>query len=760
MTSLLAYCDPWSVAPGESVDVMVSCEGADRFRADLVRVTHPAAGYEAPLKEEIVPVPANGEYPARRQALHAGSWAFVPASPLIAAIRNLTLQCFLYPTLPHGGPQAIMGSWSESEGRGFLLGIDAEGCLELRLGDGRGGVSRASTGQPLTANRWYLVAATFDSASRGIVLYQQPLDDHVFSTEDVVHLAGEATLMPTPGPGPFMFAGWHESGDKPDRMTTGGHFNGRIDRPRLSNRALGRDELIALAGPTVPEDLGGAVVAAWDFSHDISGESIRDIHRHGLHGRTVNQPTRAIPGHNWTGAEMNWSRVPEQYGAIHFHDDDLDDARWQPDLKIELPEDLKSGTYAVRLKAGETHFRVPFFVRPPRGRATARVAYLAATASYIVYGNLRSRMTAAGYEVDKGRLTVMDATDVELIDRRQLGLSCYDVHRDGSPVYYASRLRPLTNMRPTGRLINYAADLFVVDWLEASGEPYDVIADEDLEAEGMDLLAPYRVVVTGSHPEYYSLGMLDAVEGWLRRGGRFMYMGGNGFYWRAAWHPEKPGRLEVRRAEDGTRANEAEVGAYYHSFTGEYGGLWRRNHRAPNKLVGNGFISQGFDASVPFRRRDASRDPRVAFMFEGIEDENLGDFGILEGGAAGQEIDCYDQALGSPPHGLVVASSEGHSNIYMIANEDMGSLNPAVDGVHHPKIRADMVFFETDGGGAVFSVGSIAYSGSLGHRGGDNDIARLTTNVLRRFVDETPFPPPRPAHAPPGFTAREQKGKS
>ena len=281
------------------------------------------------------------------------------------------------------------------------------------------------------------------------------------------------------------------------------------------------------------------------------------------------------------------------------------------------------------------------------------MAYLAATATYMAYGNNRGRFTSSSSEMEKGRLTAMDATDMELIDKRELGLSCYDVHRDGSTVYYASRLRPLANMRPTGRLWNYAADLFVVDWLEASGEPYDVITDEDLEAEGMDLLDPYRVVITGSHPEYYSLRMLDGVEGWLRRGGRFMYMGGNGFYWRIAWHPEKPGRLEVRRAEDGTRSNKAEVGAYYHSHTGEYGGLWRRNHRAPNKLVGVGFISQGFDASAPYRRLDASLDPRVAFMFEGIDDEVLGDFGVLEGGAAGQEIDCYDAALGSPPHGLV-----------------------------------------------------------------------------------------------------------
>ena len=59
-----------------------------------------------------------------------------------------------------------------------------------------------------------------------------------------------------------------------------------------------------------------------------------------------------------------------------------------------------------------------------------------------------------------------------------------------------------------------------------------------------------------------------------------------------------------------------------------------------------------------------------------------------------------------------------------------------------PPIRADMVFFECPNGGAVFSAGSIAYVGSLSHQNYDNNVARLTTNVLKRFADPTPFPQP------------------
>jgi N,N-dimethylformamidase len=49
------------------------------------------------------------------------------------------------------------------------------------------------------------------------------------------------------------------------------------------------------------------------------------------------------------------------------------------------------------------------------------------------------------------------------------------------------------------------------------------------------------------------------------------------------------------------------------------------------------------------------------------------------------------------------------------------------------------VFFETPAGGAVWSTGSISYLGSLAHDDYRNGISRLTANVLRRFLDPTPF---------------------
>ena len=65
--------------------------------------------------------------------------------------------------------------------------------------------------------------------------------------------------------------------------------------------------------------------------------------------------------------------------------------------------------------------------------------------------------------------------------------------------------------------------------------------------------------------------------------------------------------------------------------------------------------------------------------------------------------------------------------------------------------RADVVFFETPDGGAVFSTGSIAWAGSLATDKYDNDVAKLTTNVLHRFAQEEPFEVPEDVAGPKGL---------
>jgi N,N-dimethylformamidase len=743
MPTLLAYADPISAAPGEDVRFMVSCEGADRYRCDIVRLLSPEAGPEAPpFREEIFECPLNAEHPGREQPIVIGSFVQVPPSALVNGLEGFSVQAYLWPTLPGDGAQAILGTWDDEARSGFVLFVDAGGRLALRLGDGHDVVELASD-EPLLRRVWYFVAATLDAATGAMQLWQEPLARHRFVPAVPQHKRATTTVRPCSA-GPLLLGAWR-SGDEtinglPDVAAC---FNGKIDRPRLARRALSRAELQALAGDDwAAGPLLADVIAAWDFAIGIQGEVAVDTGPNRLDGRTVNLPTRAVTGHNWTGEVHDWKQAPGQYGAIHFHEDDLDDARWQPDLALTVPQGMASGVYAARLRAEDAEFYVPFYIRPRRGEARSPVAYLAATATYAAYTNNVARFVSPLTELYQGRLTVIDETDMLALEHTEIGLSCYDRHRDGSGVCYSSRLRPATNVRPKGRLWNFCADLFVVDWLDRCWGEVDVVTDEDLHREGLDLLRRYRVIVTGSHPEYDSAQMLDALDGFLRLGGRLMYLGGNGFYWRIAHHPSNPAIIEVRRAEDGVRAWIAEPGEYYHSFTGEYGGLWRRQGRPPQHLCGVGFIAQGFDASAPYRRQAAADDPRVRFIFEGVEDDILGDFGELRDGAAGLELDCADPRLGTPAHALIVATSENHSNVFELVAEEIAVPHGVTDGAHNPAVHADMVFYETPGGGAVFSVGSIAYPGALGWNSFDNNIARLTINVLRRFADPAPFEMP------------------
>ena len=72
MTTILAYCDPISAAPGDAVRFMVSCEGAADYRAEIVRLINPQAEPEATIivtrQEPPDPPPLRMPVPVRYAA--------------------------------------------------------------------------------------------------------------------------------------------------------------------------------------------------------------------------------------------------------------------------------------------------------------------------------------------------------------------------------------------------------------------------------------------------------------------------------------------------------------------------------------------------------------------------------------------------------------------------------------------------------------------------------------------------------------------
>jgi len=726
---LLGYSDTFSVENGGEIAFKISSDRPYRVTIERLRsADHAGVG----LKTSPVGSTVDGDYTGRVQQVACGSHVDI-ADAGAFALSRFTLAAHIWPTRPVSGRwQALLGGWSEADGAGYALGLDGKGCLALRIGDGRGGEAILSSGQPLLERHWYLVAASFDAATGEGWIAQRPLQRYAAPGDTTAEKSARLEVQPAP-PQRFRIAAWGGA-------AATGHYNGKIDGPRVASRALSAGERTALlAEPALP-DFGDALVAHWDFAREIPSTRIVDTSPHGRHGRTVNLPTRAMKGWNWDGSTYDWTRDPAQYGAIHFHDDDLHDCGWETDFTLSVPDDLPSGLYCAHLDSGDAEDRIPFVVRPRRGTARAPLALLLPTASYWAYGNSHHHLEWREGENVRGVFTTIDATALFLHEHPEFGCSLYDHHSDGSGVCIASRLRPLLNMRPKERLWQLPADTHIIDWLEGVGLEFDVITEDDLEAEGAELLSRYRCVLTGTHPEYPSKRMLDAYLAFQQSGGRFVYLGGNGFYWRTSYHPDLPGVIEMRRGEDGIRTWAAEGGEYHHAFTGELGGMWRRMGFAPQAVAGTGMTAQGFDISTSFERTPDSFDPRIAFAFEGIGPaERIGDFGLIGGGAAGWEIDRADTALGTPPHALVVARATDFSAAYHWMKEELTHTHSAITGEVCPLVRCDMVFYETPNGGAVFSTSSIAWAGALSHNGYDNNVSRITANVVRRFLDPAPL---------------------
>ena len=750
MLKITGYSDQISVRPGDTVNFMVNCEHPE-YRADIVRIVSGDLNPEGPgIIEEVIDTPVKGTHQGRQQKIYAGSYALVESSAPLESLGAFTVQVMVWPTTPRKGVQALVSKFSTDDKSGWALIIDEAGAIAFQVGDGKGHVDTVSVGKPMVEYEWYFAAASFNPRSKKVTVYQEPIVEYP-TIDDAGVEQGKLTCKPGKNKAPLLIAACYAGPSPRGDVAIGqAYFNGKLDSPAIVEGVLTRAEMEMVLSRKAPTTLKNRTLGAWDFSLDITDDTITDTSSHRLNGRIVHLPTRGVTGYNWTGDEQRWTHAREQYGAIKFHDDDVYDAGWDVDFKLKIPGSMKSGIYAARIRAGDDEEYIPFVVRPKPGKEK-KVCFVFPITSYKAYANEHFATNPWAAEIMTHRNVELDQHHIFLNEHREYGHSLYDRHSDGTGVHISSRLRPILNMRPKvqtmlggdgSQLWQFNADTHLTVWLEAMGYDFDVITDEDVHYDGTDALKPYNVILTGSHPEYYSKNMFDAVFDYTQQGGRLMYMGGNGFYWRVSYHTHLPGVIELRRAEGGSRAWAPKSGESYTGFTAEYGGLWRRQGRAgPNVMAGVGFAAEGFDISTYYRRNPDSFNPRAQFIFEGIDkDELIGDFGLIGGGAAGLEVDRVEREFGTPPHALCVASSENHTDTYLVVVEDLLFNTPGTGGQENEYVRGDLCFYETPNGGAVFSVSSMAWVGSLPWNNHDNNVSTITKNVLDRFADPTPFP--------------------
>ena len=94
-------------------------------------------------------------------------------------------------------------------------------------------------------------------------------------------------------------------------------------------------------------------------------------------------------------------------------------------------------------------------------------------------------------------------------------------------------------------------------------------------------------------------------------------------------------------------------------------------------------------------------------------------------------VDFANVLMGTPPHALVIATARMPEKYFLAPFPTLHALGSESEATRR---RADMVYFETGKGGAVFSASSIGWNGALSHHGDQNAASRLTANVLRSFM--------------------------
>ena len=748
MAEIAGYLGRWSALPGEQVSVHLWSSATVEAQVNLVRL---GRGEQRAEVQGVACEPVAALVPQSLwlgpRTVAIGSYAEVlglACLPLAQGCLGLLVQPWWTPGL---GEQAVLALAGQCCGVKVL--IDEQGAVALRVG----AVTR-TTGHRVKGRRWTLLMLNWSAQEVELTLM------------DLATSRGAATSLPAaqwPAQAhPLRGADGLTLAAAPSNDgSMGEHFDGRLERPLW----WPTPQLLPAVREALLEQQGlpQGALAGWDFGPSPGSAApddlVHDLGPHGLMVRLFQGPRRAVRGARWSSRHFDWRQAPLEYGAVHFHRDDLLDALWPADTVIQLPEDLASGAYAVQVRAQEVQAgdltgglcRLPLFVRAGPGQRAAQpdaVALVFPTFTYLAYGNDRCALHGHNPEVLADRAITLEPTDVLLSQHPEWGLSLYDTHADGSGVGIASRRRPISNLQPDQRAWqagegsgrwNYPADLLLVEWLEREGIAWHALTDEDLHAGGAQVLAPYRVVLTGNHPEYATPALVKAYQEHVGHGGRLMYLGGNGFYWKVACHPHLEGVIELRRAEDGNRSWAEEPGEYFHAFDGEYGGLWRRSGLAPQAWLGVGYCGQGFRRSTGFQRAEGAARPEASFVFEGVPEQVFGLGGCMGGGCAGIEVDRRDEALGSDPQGWWLATSLPLDSTYLVANEEMLVSRPTLTAPFSPLLRADVVLQPVAGGGAVFSTGSIAWIGGLSGSQGDAAVQRITLNVVRRFQDPRPL---------------------
>ena len=430
-------------------------------------------------------------------------------------------------------------------------------------------------------------------------------------------------------------------------------------------------------------------VSLWRYGQQK--ERVRIIAWHGEHGPRAG--IQITPDGDYTQTGVQWNK----HGYTNPHHGQ----------GVVAPE--RSGLYYFHLKGKSgAFFSFPWVVAP--AAPTAPIAVLASTTNWNAYNSFggRSNYIHSHELPPKPTMNARLELDRYLPQANTAWFFRFENH-EYRPLSF-DRPEPLNHIPEhvqatdpiEGRqeCHNAPTEWRLLAWLEREGFNYDLYAESHLHFDELDLDA-YKVLVLSTHPEYWSVKMYKQVKEWVfERGGRLIYLGGNGI----------EGPVDFLDRQTMRCLNQwVNVDNSGENREGTYEGRFHREFESAANLLGTVCDGRGIMTGAPYQVLD---DTHWAFAGTGLKTGDL--FGVeslherCHGGASGHETDKRSRS--APPNTRLLAKG---------TNPDNGG--------------AEMVAFETPSGGEVFSAGSITYPASVIV---DEPLSRVTRNVLTRFLRE------------------------
>lgn len=368
-------------------------------------------------------------------------------------------------------------------------------------------------------------------------------------------------------------------------------------------------------------------------------------------------------------------------------------ANWQVSCRFQVPDSCETGWYALQLKKGSQVYHTSLFIKPRLARK--RIAYLFSTNTWNAYNYWG-------------------------------GQSLYT--RNYSAVISFSRPQLLADpfLNPSIENLSYAyqsatKDRYLANWLGESGYDFDAYSMTDLQ-ESSAWLKQYDIVLISTHAEYWTPIMIDHLNEFLDEGGSLFSLSGNTAAWVSHFSPSRDSLIVHKQDSqlwiaDTTRCRPFGTNTYF---------LALHTYAPYEALVDTSwvFAGTGLQSGDLFGLESDTYDPTHMYRSEWKNFRNLFKW-EAKTMASGMESDRIDRK--TPNNWITIA--EG--------------LNPPVEGGGeiYPETTynwiggggAQMGYYLHDGGGIVFNVSSVSFTGAIPY---DDTIRQIMHNVMEKLMEK------------------------